>query len=80
MIAVIDIRSARTTRTGAHPSKRDSSSLAPAMVNKGYFAIQGIANEAPSPRACGARNKKAADQALTPTPIGHDTPVPPNPQ
>jgi hypothetical protein len=50
------------------------------MVKKGFFAIKGCANEVPSPRACGRGNKRTADQAVTPTPIGHDTPVPPNPQ
>lgn len=33
-----------------------------------------------APRLRGEETKKIADQAVTPTPIGHDTPVPPNPQ
>jgi hypothetical protein len=50
------------------------------MVKKGFFAIKGRVSGRPRPGLAGRGNKKAADQAVTPTPIGHDTPVPPNPQ
>src|SRR5882757_3709160 len=38
MMAVIGNRNARATRTGSHPSKRDSLSLAPVMVNKWFLS------------------------------------------
>ena len=53
-----------------HPF-RDSSSFAPLMVNNSFLRPSGKPE-------IGFPNK--LNQALTPAPIGHDTPVPPRPQ
>ncbi len=50
------------------------------MVNKGFFAIAGGGDgDVLAPRLRG-EDAEEAIRRVTPTPIGHDTPVPPNPQ
>src|ERR1017187_7795088 len=81
MAAMIDNRNARATRTGAIPKKRDSSSLAPVMVNKPFLRATGVQlRDPPRPALARRGDEEETDQALTPAPIGHDTPVPPSPQ
>jgi len=77
MVAVIDNRNARATRTGAIPESETALVLHRLWLTKGFYGRFGGARPILTPRG-GERLR--TDQALTPTPIGHDTPVPPNPQ
>ena len=77
MIAVIDNRNARATRTGAIPQSETALVLHRLWLTK-RFLRRGCRARGERPLACGERC--SSDQALTPAPIGHDTPVPPSPQ
>jgi hypothetical protein len=74
MIAVIENRNARATRTGAIPQIETVLVLHHLWLTKRFLSAVRARGEKPS------RPKKAGNQAVTPTPIGHDTPVPPSPQ
>src|SRR6185503_18784400 len=80
MIAVIGILNARTTRTGAIPQNETAPVLHRVWLKKGFLRSRVAHTKRPRPVLAGRGNKTVADQADTPTPIGHDTPVPPNPQ
>src|SRR3954467_15429378 len=82
MIAVIDNRNARATRTGAIPQSETALVLHRLWLTKGFYGWLGGRRERSSlaPRLRGEVIKQAINQAVAPTPIGHDTPVPPNPQ
>src|SRR3954453_2835151 len=77
MITVIGIRNARTTRTGAIPQSETTPVLHRVWLIKGILHAR-ARDRTPSPRSRGTRVRN--HQAVTPTPIGHDTPVPPKPQ
>src|SRR5882672_442958 len=81
-IAVIGNRNARATRTGAIPQSETALVLHRLWLTNGFFECwhgrEGRGSL--SPRSRGEGKKKAGDQAVTPAPIGHDTPVPPKPQ
>src|SRR5882757_8367225 len=77
MVAVIDNRNARATRTGAIPQSETALVLHRLWLTKGFYGPFGDARPILSPR--GGESLRI-HQALTPIPIGHDTPVPPNPQ
>jgi hypothetical protein len=86
MAAMIGNRNARATRTGAIPSSETASVLHPLWLTNGFFA-----GRCPK-RICKGRCERPAtafhtvhmmqsnQAAVTPAPIGHDTPVPPSPQ
>jgi hypothetical protein len=89
MAVMIGNRNARATRTGAIPSSETASVLHWLWLTKGFLPKTGKADER---RGCAdgkplsafhlkQGDLKQGDQAaLTPAPIGHDTPVPPSPQ
>src|SRR5215475_9647211 len=74
--AMIGRRNARATRTGAIPQ----SETAP-VLHRLWLTI-GVEGSGRRPSPCESRARDAClhHAALTPTPIGHDTPVPPRPQ
>ena len=80
MIAVIDNLNARATRTGAIPQSETALVLHRLWLINGFAGRDERPKKPPPPRIRGARKDRSGDQAVTPTPIGHDTPVPPNPQ
>ena len=74
MIAVTGSRNARTSRTEAIPESETVPVLHRLWLTKG---LPGADGKFALPVLHG---ESFDDQALTPTPIGHDTPVPPKPQ
>jgi hypothetical protein len=77
MAAMIGNRNARATRTLATPHRETAKFLHRVWLINRFFA-RDAKQDGLSPQA--GRGKEATDQALTPAPIGQDTPVPPNPQ
>src|SRR5437762_11919917 len=74
------------------PIRRERSSLSPFFTGEGWgerplsvYEIVDIPVPPHPPRSArrplpASGTRLRSNQALTPTPIGHDTPVPPNPQ
>src|ERR1700712_3087011 len=72
MVAVIDNRNARATRTGAIPQSETALVLHRLWLTKGFCRPFGVPDPT-SPRA--VRRGLRTLQAAMPAPIGHDTPV-----
>ena len=80
MAAMIGNRNARATRTGAIPSSETASVLHRLWLINGFYAGD-VRNRCADGRLLPAFHPMQSGQAaLTPAPIGHDTPVPPSPQ
>src|SRR5258707_9550212 len=70
MIAVIGNRNARATRTGAIPQSETAPVLHRLWLTNRFFR----------PHHASGRGEEGRSQAAISAPIGHDTPVPRNPQ
>src|ERR1700710_1276282 len=80
MVAVIDNRNARATRTGAIPESETAPVLHRLWLTKGFYGRSGARSRNTRLLRPLLRGEVNQDQAVTSAPIGHDTPVPPNPQ